>query len=210
MPDDQMFRLIVSLEIVSLLPVMAFYRIRSQATGEKLDRRQEGLFILIALRLMGFVCFGGFLTMLIHPTWLDWSAAEFPTRLRWIGVGLLAIAGVVIVWAFHNLGRNLTDTVVTRKVHTLVFSGPYRWVRHPFYVGLAFFICAIWLAMANWYFLVTGVAVLSLLALRVPKEEAKLVERFGDDYRQYMQSTPRFLPRFSRASSVQTRPVIRK
>jgi protein-S-isoprenylcysteine O-methyltransferase Ste14 len=29
----------------------------------------------------------------------------------------------------------LTDTLVTRREHTLITHGPYRWVRHPFYVN---------------------------------------------------------------------------
>ncbi len=33
-----------------IIPIGAWHRIKSQATGEKLDRRQEGLFILLALR----------------------------------------------------------------------------------------------------------------------------------------------------------------
>jgi protein-S-isoprenylcysteine O-methyltransferase Ste14 len=37
-----------------------------------------------------------------------------------------------------------------------------------------------------------------LLALRTPKEEQRLIDRFGDDYRQYMAQTGRFLPKLGR------------
>jgi len=37
--------------------------------------------------------------------------------------------------------------------------------------------------------------VLVLLAIRTPKEERMLLERFGDAYRQYMATTGRFFPR---------------
>lgn len=40
-----------------------------------------------------------------------------------------------MTWTFIVLGPNLTDTVVTRKVHGLVTTGPSRWVRHPFHVA---------------------------------------------------------------------------
>ena len=33
----------------------------------------------------------------------------------------------------HTLGKDLTDTGVTRKDHELVTGGPYPFVRHPFY-----------------------------------------------------------------------------
>jgi protein-S-isoprenylcysteine O-methyltransferase Ste14 len=42
--------------------------------------------------------------------------------------------------------------------------------------------------------MITGALVLALLAARTPTEEAKLVARFGDDYRRYMQHTNRFVP----------------
>jgi len=198
MNDDQLIRLILGLEMAVLLPSMAFYRIKAQATGESLNRWQEGIFILVTLRLLGLACFGGLLVFLINPAWLSWSTSALPMWLRWIGVSLFAIAGVVIVWSFHNLGKNLTDTVVTRRVHTLVLVGPYRWVRHPFYVGMALMVCGIWLATANWFFLATGVAFLGVLVMRTRKEEEKLIERFGDEYRRYMQHTPRFLPTLGR------------
>jgi protein-S-isoprenylcysteine O-methyltransferase Ste14 len=40
--------------------------------------------------------------------------------------------------------------------------------------------------------------VIALLAARTPKEEEKLVEKFGDEYRAYMARTGRFVPRFGR------------
>ena len=47
-----------------------------------------------------------------------------------------------------------------------------------------------------WLYLVFTGGVLVLLALRTPTEEAKLIERYGDVYRDYMQRTGRFIPRF--------------
>src|SRR6185295_12922725 len=92
------------------------------------------------------------------------------------------------------LGTNLTDTVVTRKIHTLVVRGPYRWVRHPFYDAVALLLIAISLVAANWFIFATGAAVFTLLVIRVSREESSLVARFGDDYRDYMARTNRFLP----------------
>ena len=57
------------------------------------------------------------------------------------------------------------------------------------------------LTAANWFIALTGFAALVLLVLRTATEEAKLVERFGDDYRGYMARTGRFFPRFRSAPS---------
>ena len=40
----------------------------------------------------------------------------------------------------------------------------------------------------------SGIIVLSFLAVRTPKEEQMLIERFGQQYRDYMARTGRFTP----------------
>ena len=197
MNEDYLFRTILIFGFAVLIPFMFYYRIRSQASGEKLDRRQEGLGLLIGIRLFGLITAVSLISFLINPENMNWSAITLPLWLRWLGVILGALAGSLILYTFHNLGTNLTDTVVTRKNHTFITSGPYRWVRHPFYVAMALAVLANSLAAANWFMLATGATVIILLALRTDIEEVKLIERFGDDYRQYMNRVNRFIPKFN-------------
>ena len=42
--DDQTFRIVLLVGMAIGVPIGMYYRVRSQATGEKLARRQEGLF----------------------------------------------------------------------------------------------------------------------------------------------------------------------
>jgi protein-S-isoprenylcysteine O-methyltransferase Ste14 len=191
---DHSFRVALIAFFVVALPIGLYYRIKSQATHEKLDRRQEGLFILVTLRLMGAAFWLGLIAWMIDPGTFGWSAVPLPNWARWMGVGVLAIGCGLLVWTFRSLGKNLTDTVVTRREHTLVMHGPYRWVRHPFYDSAALLTVAVFLTAANWFFLVTGAALLCLLIIRTRAEEANLVARFGDDYRRYMEHTGRFVP----------------
>ena len=102
---------------------------------------------------------------------------------------------------FHTLPprqdprRHLTDTVVTRRQHNLVTHGPYHWVRHPFYVLLFLWGLSLTLLSANWLLAIVLVVVLTLLGIRTRIEEAKLPERFGDEYRAYARQTGRFFPK---------------
>lgn len=48
---------------------------------------------------------------------------------------------------------------------------------------------------ANWLIGLGSLLVLTLLAIRTPKEEQMLIERFGDDYRRYIETTGKFVPR---------------
>jgi len=74
-------------------------------------------------------------------------------------------------------------------------TGPYRWVRHPFYSSAVLVILGNSLAAANWFFFAAGSLVFLLLVIRTRKEEQNLIARFGDDYRNYMQRTGPFVPR---------------
>jgi protein-S-isoprenylcysteine O-methyltransferase Ste14 len=193
--DEGTFRWILVAGFALLVPVGIWHRFRAQASGEKLDRRQEGWFILLTLRPIGLLRMAGLIAYLIKPHWMAWAALPLPRWLRWFGVALGVVAGLLLTWTFRTLGRNLTDTVVTRREHTLVTCGPYRWVRHPFYVSAALAFTADTLATANAFLGATGALLLILLVMRTRTEEANLIARFGDGYRDYMRRTGRFLPR---------------
>jgi protein-S-isoprenylcysteine O-methyltransferase Ste14 len=85
--------------------------------------------------------------------------------------------------------------VLTKPEQPLVTTGPYRWVRHPLYtVGLALFL-SIGLMAANWLILLlTMVASIAIRLVVIPREEAQLIARFGDDYRHYRSGTGSMLP----------------
>ena len=87
---------------------------------------------------------------------------------------------------------------VARREHTLIRHGPYGWIRHPFYASFALVVIANALTAANWFILLTGSLMFALLVIRCTREEENLISRFGDQYRNYMQRTGRFLPRLSR------------
>ena len=191
---EETFRWLLVAGALTLFPMMLYFRLKSR-TREPLDRRQEGLFILLTLRPIGLATLAGFFLYLASPSRMAWAAAPFPLWLRWAGIAAGAVGGALIVWTMGTLGGNLTDTVVTRKHHTLVTSGPYRWVRHPFYDSVALWIAALSLAAANWFLLAGGLVTLALLVVRTSAEEERLIARFGESYRAYMNRTGRFLPR---------------
>lgn len=192
---DELFRWIFVAILVGFLPFGLYHRIRSNIGGEKLDRWQEGTFILFGLRLSGLPWFIGGIVWMIDPSLMAWASVPLPLWLRWSGFILIAVWGVLFVWTFQTLGKNLTDTVVTRKDHTLVTTGPYRYVRHPFYLSFLIAVIGGGIVTANWYLFLTSLLPFAFLVARTRIEEEKLVERFGDEYREYMSRTGRFWPR---------------
>jgi protein-S-isoprenylcysteine O-methyltransferase Ste14 len=198
MDDEQVFRWILIAGSAMVLPVGLYHRLQAAKTREKLDRRAEGLFILVTLRPVALLGMGGLIAYMINPVWMAWSAVALPAGLRWCGVGIGVLTAGLMFAVFRSLGPNLTDTVVTRAEHTLVTHGPYRWVRHPFYGAALLAVTANALTAANWFIALTGLTAYVLLRIRTNTEEAKLIERFGDDYRQYMARTGRFFPKIGK------------
>lgn len=50
MQGDALFRLVLIFGIVSIMPVGVFHRLKAHTAGDNLNRREEGLFILLTLR----------------------------------------------------------------------------------------------------------------------------------------------------------------
>ena len=195
MTDDDALRWWLVGSLLVALAVIVYHRIRAHRSVDRFDRRQEGLFILSTLRPVAFVFLITVVVYLVNPAKTAWAAVLAPAWVRWCGIAMTWGTSALLVWTLHSLGANLTDTVATRKVHTLVLNGPYRWVRHPFYDAVALLLSGISLAAANWFMLAIGAMVFTLLAVRARTEERMLVSRFGDDYQRYMSRTNRFLPR---------------
>ena len=195
------FRGLLIAGFAAVMTVGLYHRLRSNASREKLDRWQEGPVILIGLRLAGAILWLAVFAYMIDPAWMAWSQVALPAWLRVAGAGLCAVCTVLMLWTLRSLGTNLTDTVVTRRNHTLITHGPYRWVRHPFYGCMVLLIVAISLLAANWFFVIAGAVVFSLIGIRTRTEEEHLAARFGDAYRSYMARTGRFVPLLNRRSS---------
>lgn len=196
--NDILFRIFAVFIFVAGAAIsISFRQAAERASAEKISLKEEGLLITIALRFSGLVVWVAVFAYMINPAWMNWSRFELPTAVRWVGVVMGFLSVLLAYWTFRNLGKNVTPTVVTRANHSLVTSGPYRWIRHPLYVmGLIAYLGFAFLA-ENWFIAIMAVVVFVVIALRVRKEETRLVETFGDAYRQYMQQTGKFLPKLN-------------
>jgi protein-S-isoprenylcysteine O-methyltransferase Ste14 len=172
-----------------------YYRIESQRSGERLDRTKEGWPILVGIRLLGLLTFGSTVAWLWKPALFGWASYPIPVGGRWLGVACFACTVAWLIWMFRTLGRNLTDTVVTRRDAYFVDRGPYRLVRNPMYTGILMFGMSLGLALGTWLLPVAATLMFTLLAVRTQKEEQYLIERFGDQYRDYMKHVGRFFPK---------------
>jgi len=117
-------------------------------------------------------------------------------RAALIAGGILFVLGSAIrQWAIHALGGYFTDRARIVDGHRLIRTGPYRWVRHPAYAGLALVFVGLPVALASVVGLVCCALLLPLaLRFRLRVEEAQLAAHFGAEWDAYAQRTPRFVP----------------
>jgi hypothetical protein len=104
--------------------------------------------------------------VLARPTWSSWSA----------GLAVAVMGEGIRVWAAGHLEKS-------REVTT---SGPYRWMRHPLYVGST--ILALGIVIAARSYVVGALAVLyvgTTIPAAIRSEEAFLRRTFGDAYERY-------------------------
>ena len=195
MTDESVFRSIVIINIALTLPIGLYHRIRSQATREKLARREEGIFIMIGLAAVRAPRMDR-IGRLFDQSGLDGLGFGRPAHMAALDrcVSRALCGTTALVLDLPKPGKNLTDTVVTRREHTLVTHGPYRWVRHPFYDVVLLWGLSVSLLTANWLMALLGLSAFAMMVVRTRIEEEKLIDRFGDEYRTYMARTGRFLP----------------
>jgi len=114
--------------------------------------------------------------------------------LAYIGVGLYVFSGIVFgmlpVMTFRKKG-------VVKKgksyIHTtkLVDKGIYSIVRHPQYVTFILWAIAGMLLFQHWIVILLGIPIIPLTYIDLIRADKRLIEKFGDDYKQYMQDVPR-------------------
>jgi len=196
MNNESIYQFVAIALILATLSISIYYRSRAARSGEKISPLEEGRLILNLRRIFGLALWLPIFAYLVNPRWMAWSSLPLPASARWVGAGIMALCVPLVYWLFSSLGKNVTPTVAIRKEHTLVTHGPYRWVRHPLYsVGFVAF-AGFSLLAANWFIFATLLLAFGVLMQRTPIEERRLIERFGDDYLEYMQRTGRFLPKW--------------
>ena len=162
-------------------------RIREQIANEGLPSM---VFRFVAFPVLIILVIGYPLT-----SWFDSLALPLPEVTRFIGAILSASSVPLLGWTQGTLGRYWSAGLEIQSDHRLITSGPYSRIRHPMYTAIMMFGVGEALLSANLLLLVLFVSASMLLALRAPVEERMLLKEFGDEYRDYMRRTGRFLPK---------------
>ncbi len=144
---------------------------------------------MVVLTILCIICFPInplVLTGVIEPRYY---LASF--ILGWVvwAIGMVLVMAPIILFPRRGgVPRGKSFVHTTR----LVDMGIYAVVRHPQYLGgiLSIFVATL-LFYPHWLFVILGIPGAIILYLSAKEEEKRLIERFGSDYRAYMQRVPR-------------------
>ncbi len=114
--------------------------------------------------------------------------------IRYAGLLVFAAGLAWVCWAFLSLGRQHSAQVTVQPGHRLVTRGPYRWLRHPMYLGLVVFPMGAGLAFRSWLGVLLPLLTLGLFVWRIGDEEALMQREFGEEWEGYCQRTWRLIP----------------
>lgn len=153
-------------------------------------------------RLFGVGPSGIVLTILIWAgflyleKWIGIPKIRIGPTFRWILLALFAVDFVVtILWSMVALPPS-------RRGRELVTTGPFRLVRHPLYSVVIFSGSGtVAIGYRSWTVIFSVILLNLLWSWHVRREEEYLLDKFGEQYREYMRTTGQFFPRFRWPSS---------
>lgn len=117
------------------------------------------------------------------------------------GTQAAMLVSMIIGYSIAFLGLALVtagwrEVYRARRENRLTRQGPYQFVRHPQYTGI--FLVMFGEGVVHWptvFSLAAFPIVVIAYYLLARKEERQMVERFGQEYREYRARVPMFLPR---------------
>jgi protein-S-isoprenylcysteine O-methyltransferase Ste14 len=114
--------------------------------------------------------------------------------VRWFGVSLYAVGGVLRIAPVFVLGRRFSGLVAIQPGHRLVTGGIYGVIRHPSYLGLLVNALGWGLAFRAGVGVFIALLMLIVVLARIEAEERLLHQTFGAEYDAYRARTWRLFP----------------
>ena len=177
---------------VSLASIVTFMVVAQLVRARAITRR--GTTVARAGGLARYIAYFIFVPYVVLAVRLG-PEIDLPEPIRWTGL-VLIVAGVAFaLWGVLTLGRHYDLVPEVHADHELVRAGPYRFVRHPVYTGLAIHFAGACLATGN-LLLIAGTLLVTCPAfyLRARAEERLLRERFGAAYDAYAREVGMLVP----------------
>jgi protein-S-isoprenylcysteine O-methyltransferase Ste14 len=119
------------------------------------------------------------------------------TVTRFVGAAVCVGATLATFSCWREMGRSWRIGIDPEEKTQLIFSGPFRIVRHPIYTLSIFLVLGTLATTSTLAMLLITVVHIACLQLEARREEAYLLGKHGHVYANYMKRVGRFFPRTS-------------
>lgn len=127
--------------------------------------------------------------------WFGLGRLPLDAAVGWAAVAGMLGAFAFQLWAMSTLGAWFTLSLEAKADQPVIDRGPYRWVRHPGYLGQLTMWLAFGVATRNAIAIATiGILAPLAYAYRIRVEERMLVATLGDRYESFARGRDRLLP----------------
>lgn len=172
-------------------------RVQHERNSKKVNKIKSKNDLLEKVPVL-FVFLGCILFPLLYLFTPLFNFANYKVEL-WAGIAgtVIGIFGLWLYWKAHNkLGIQFSPGLEIKESHELITEGIYRNIRHPMYSAFFIFSICQLLLMGNWFASPAALVSFSILYFtRVKREEAFMLEQFGESYQKYISNTKRIIPK---------------
>jgi protein-S-isoprenylcysteine O-methyltransferase Ste14 len=181
--------------ILGILIIAGFFFLETRLrSGNEAKSWQAGqfdqrstMFIVIAYVVCGVA--------LISSSFLErLNVGLLPLWVAWLGI-VIALAGFGLrVWSMSVLGKFYTRTLKVTENQSIVRAGPYRFIRHPGYLGSILIWSGVAASTTNWIvLLIVLIVMFGVYIYRIQSEE-KMLLATNAGYVEYQKQTWRLIP----------------
>lgn len=114
--------------------------------------------------------------------------------VRLVGLVLTFIGFFFMNWSIIVLGKQFSVNVTIQENHKLITNGPYKFIRHPRYLGIIVFLIGIPLVFLSIVPLFLDVLLIGILVWRIKDEEELMSKEFKGGWEKYKETTYSLIP----------------
>lgn len=134
----------------------------------------------------------GFILLILGPRIMSWPISSDILSSDFWPMTLIGISLCFLLWSLVTFGWAMFQP---RPGERLVTKGPYRYIRHPFTLGMMTGVMGLALAFNHWLSLLAVILILwPAYILRARREELDLAGQFGDEWTEYHSRTHFLIP----------------
>ena len=137
------------------------------------SKREKILLTILMLPILGSYFYSIFLPLKLETIWF------------YIGLIIYLVGLSIQIITWQQLATSSVDRPVTK--------GVYYISRNPMYLGDFLIFISIAIACLSWIFIIVFILSVAANYLTIISEERECLEKYGDEYRKYMDRTPRWI-----------------